>query len=219
MKNGINETSYSEKSGEYLFPDRYIKGYAMREFLHEKTGSDKAFIKTKILAEKPETGTTEYENFTFIRAMLGLADSYPFTISGGKHTKIRVYSFNENAPGAGKEIEKFRSPVNFRIYGNRIYIFIDDSYKQMTGRNFAFVDELNFERYKQCKEAEEKKQVLKTCPHISTPKIFDPKEFLCGFAAYFEKNKEKLNAFAHESRPDLYSGTAKLTFNVGGEGK
>ncbi len=218
MKNGINRAAYSEKTGEYQFPERYIKGYAVREFLPENTGSDKAFIKSKVIQEKLRGGlkeNPEYEDFTFIRAILGLADNYVFGKADRTTEKIRFYSFDKNT-GKSREIEKFRSPVSIRLFGNRIYIFIEDTYKQMTDRNFAFLDNESFARYKECKNKEEKREVLKSCAHISTPKTFDPKEFLCGFAQYFEKNKEKLRAFSQEGRPDEFSGSAKLILNVVG---
>lgn len=218
MKNGINRTSYSEKTGEYQFPGRYIKGYAVREFLPENTGSDKAFIKSKIISEKLRGGlkeNPEYDKFTFIRAILGLADNYVFAKADRTSAKIRFYSFDKNT-GKSREIEKFRSPVSIRLFGNRIYIFIEDTYKQMTDRNFAFLDDESFARYKRCKNKEDKKEILKSCVHISTPKTFDPKEFLCGFAQYFEKNKAKLEAFSQEGKPDEFSGSAKLILNVAG---
>ena len=216
MKNGVNYSAYSEKTGEYRFPERYIKGYAVREFLPENIGSDKVFIKSKVISGKLRGGSKtnpEYKSFTFIRAILGLADSYIFCKEGGSTEKIKFYSFDETT-GESREIEKFRSPVSLRLYGNRIYIFIEDTYKQMTGRNFVFLDEQSFARYKRCDKKEGRKEVLKSCPHISTPETFDPKEFLCGFAQYFEKNKEKLRAFCQEGRPDEFSGSAKLVLNA-----
>lgn len=218
MKNGINKAAYSEKTGDYRFPERYIKGYAVREFLPPNTGSDKAFIKSKVIQGELRGGfkeNPEYEEFTFIRAILGLADNYVFGKADRTTAKIRIYSFNEEA-GKIREIEKFRSPVSMRLFGNRIYIFFEDTYKQMTGRNFAFLDDENFAKYKQCKNKEEKREMLKSCAHISTPETFDPKEFLCGFAGYFEKNKGKLAAFAQEGKHDEFSGSAKLTLNVVG---
>jgi len=216
MKNGINRSLYSDKTGEYRFPERYIKGYAVREFLPENTGSDKAFIKSKIVSGNLRGGlktNPEYENFTFIRAILGLADSYIFCKTDGPAEKIKFYSFDETT-GESRKIEKFRSPVSIRIYGSRIYIFIEDTYKQMVGRNFVFLDEETFKRYKRCRDKEDKKNILKLCPHISTPETFDPREFLCGFAVYFEKNKEKLRAFYQEGRTDEFSGSANLMLNV-----
>ena len=221
MKNGLNRTSYSKEQGKYLFPERYIKGYAVREFLPQNTGSDKVFIKSKVISDTLRTGpketVQEYENYTFIRAILGLADTYLFCKEDGKMTKIRFYSFDKTT-GETHEIEKFRSPVSIRLYGNRIYIFIEDTYKQMLDKNFVFLDEDTFVIYKRSKGKEEKIKVLKTCPNISTPKTFDPDKFLCGYAAYFEKNKEKLMAFYQEGRYDEISGAATLELKVvGGE--
>ncbi len=217
MKNGINRTTYDEKRGEYLFPERYIKGYAVREFLPEDTGSDKAFMKTKIisgeLSHGPKEEHPEYEKFTFIRALLGLADNYTFRKQSGETAKVRFYSFDK-ATGESREIEKFRSPVSIRLYGHRIYIFIEDTYKQMLGQNFAFLDDETAIRYKHCKDKEEKRKILEACPQLSTPESFNPKEFLCGFAAYFEKNKGKLKEFYKEGKFDEFSPSATLFLNV-----
>lgn len=217
MKNGINRTSYNKDRGEYLFPERYIKGYAVREFLPEDTGSDKAFLKAKVVKEKlqggPKNEPAEYENYTFIRAMLGLANGYMFRKPDGSIAKIRFYSFDENTKEIN-QIEKFRSPVSIRLYKNRIYIFVEDTYKQMLGKNFVFLDEETFERYKRCKDMEDKIKICEDCPHLSTPKTFDPKKFLCGFAQYFEENKGKLQKFYQGNKADEFSGSAKLVLNV-----
>lgn len=217
MKNGINRAGYNKEKGQYLSPERYIKGYAVREFLPENTGSDKAFIKSKVIKEKlmygPRQTHPEYESFTFIRAMLGLADAYSFTKDDGRMTRVRVVSFNEST-GESYKIEKFRSPVSIKLFGDRIYIFVEKTYKQMLGQNFVFLDEENFRKYVQCKDKDGKQNILAGCPHISTPKTFDHKKFLCGFAQYFEKNKEILRNFRQEGKFDEFSDAAELTLNV-----
>ncbi|MBR2877889.1 MAG: hypothetical protein IKB92_02185, partial [Clostridia bacterium] len=131
----------------------------------------------------------------------------------GSIAKIRFYSFDENTKEINK-IEKFRSPVSIRLYKNRIYIFVEDTYKQMLGKNFVFLDEETFERYKRCKDMEDKIKICEDCPHLSTPKTFDPKKFLCGFAQYFEENKGKLQKFYQGNKADEFSGSAKLVLNV-----
>ncbi len=81
MKNGLNMTRYNGEG--YDYPDRYIKGYAMRPYfddLGKKTmGSDKAFIKSNIFTSQyDELEDFDYAEFSFIRAIFGLAEQYEF---------------------------------------------------------------------------------------------------------------------------------------------
>ena len=87
MKNGLNMTRYNEERRSYRFRDRYIKGFAMRGYLDKlpervKIGSDKAFIKSKVHiavnGDEKDALDLEYKNYTFIRALLGLAEQYEF---------------------------------------------------------------------------------------------------------------------------------------------
>ncbi len=79
MKNGLN-----------LLNRRYIKGFSMRRYFEDsqknQTGSDKAFIKSKIIKTLPDKTDrnpersihSPYANHLFIRALLGLAEQYEF---------------------------------------------------------------------------------------------------------------------------------------------
>ncbi len=103
MKSGINaahftpfnqEHRFAPTEGQYLNQKGYIKSFAQRAFLGDSIGSDKAFIKARVLrpirtvepAEQndPLLGPRSKENFesyssyVFIRALLGLADRFEF---------------------------------------------------------------------------------------------------------------------------------------------
>lgn len=90
MKNGLNATRYDENNHRYRFRNRYIKGWTMRPYLDTQSkrlrmiGSDKAFIKSKIHHPNPvddqekENLDRDYPQYTFIRALLGLAENYEF---------------------------------------------------------------------------------------------------------------------------------------------
>lgn len=73
LKSGVN-MSRSD-------PLRYIKGYSLRKFLPNSVGSDKAFIKSRVWPSsilQPKESDNIYPSYVFIRAILGLAESYEF---------------------------------------------------------------------------------------------------------------------------------------------
>ena len=208
-------------------------------------------MKSKIVLGIPRAGeekAPEYENFTFIRAMLGLADHYEFRDDmrnndngkeleldkrgNPKHIKeeIRFYSFEGTKIVNGKaeipldsiknnnSIDRFRSPVSIRIFDGRMYFLMENNYKKMVNRIFVFLNSKKIVQFRHCKSPAEKKAVLESCPYISTPTEFDSEKFMSGFVEYFESQKEKLGAFYQAGRPDELSGSRNLVLNKGEAG-
>jgi hypothetical protein len=103
MKGGINAArfdpyfngEFDPPNGRYKNRDAYIKGYMQRDYLPSNTGSDKAFVKARILKPVRTVSAWEknnarlqhrfydyderrYQKFVFVRALLGLADHYEY---------------------------------------------------------------------------------------------------------------------------------------------
>jgi len=255
MKNGLNLTGYNEKRERYWHPNRYIKGFAMRSYLDEasktlKIGSDKAFIKSKIHApaqvddQEKEKSDRDYPEYTFIRALLGLAERYEFrdryrNNGTSENPNTHKISYNPvgvdvincpaNADGspkidAGKsisdlkknsEIQRFASPVTIKIYQNRIYFLFNDSYKQMLGRTFLF---LSFRKRGANVTYELDSRCIEQKHYLSTPKEFDMKMFIERFVSYYNTTvKGKLKFFV-EDRADFenpYANSGNLTLQKG----
>ena len=128
-------------------------------------GWEKKFIKNKfpevihgehkpLVCKEPDD-----QEFRYIRAVLGLAEHNEFRPAGGKkQVKIK-----------NKTIERFKSPITFKIFNQHIYILYNESYKALLGKKFDFSlrgkkEELsvleNFDMYKFLKFVE-KQNIIK----------------------------------------------------------
>ena len=227
MKNGTNQTRYD--NGQYRFRDRYIKGYAVREFLPAGTGSDKAFIKARVLPVpngrmKPEM---PYENYTFIRAMLGLADHYEFRDdmrNGGlkpngkvRQSNVHVVHFegtkvvngklqlDMKAVSENKGIKRFRSPFLIKIFADRIFFILEDGWKQMQGQTFLILT-----------DEQKRKKDYQKAQHIRTPDAFDPEAFISGFIEYFNSRAMQDQFLKFQDDKSGIRAIAGLTLEKGG---
>ncbi len=166
LKNGINLSK--------LYPDAYIKGYAVGDFLPENIGSDKAFIKSRVL---PADDGRDYprEGFTFIRALFGLAETYDFRDkhrNGGSYEqenrythqtqtrlkiiRAQVYHYEGTKEEDGKlsiplesiekdaGIRRFQSPFLIKIMGENIYFILGATWHLMLGQTFLINEKFAF---------------------------------------------------------------------------
>ncbi len=95
-----------------------------------------------------------YDNkgeYQFIRALLGLADSYHYP---KRHHKSEVETvYIEWIPGdkyennkeyiENNKIERFQSPITFKVFENFVYVISNNSYKSMLGQKFRFYSDLD----------------------------------------------------------------------------
>ena len=138
MKSGFNFT--------YKNPSDYYKGRLFRYFTVRGIGSDKAFIKQKVLPAPPgrcldrndkeseenrRNPRYAYSRFVFSRAMLGLAPAYAFR--SGPSTQRRGTVAVENG-----QIKRFQSPVQFCAQGSRLYLMLREIPDKMFGAEFQF---------------------------------------------------------------------------------
>jgi len=73
----------------------------------------------------------EDDHFRYIRAMLGLAEHNEYRPSSGKK-QIKIASNERDA------IQRFKSPITFKVMQNTIYVTFDDSYTELLNRSFTF---------------------------------------------------------------------------------
>jgi len=117
MKGGINGAGFNPyvdgtflpQEGRYLKPNAYVKGFIQRPFLNESVGSDKAFIKSRVLKTRQMTyeektnpvlskrfgdNLKKHNNYLYIRAILGLAGHYEYR--DDIHCDFKETKYNRN---------------------------------------------------------------------------------------------------------------------------
>lgn len=77
--------------------------------------------------------STENEEYRFIRAMLGLAENYIFDTDD----KDKKYVFT--VKDSNRKIERFQSPIFFKVFNNRIYMIIRSIPEELYDREFNII--------------------------------------------------------------------------------
>ncbi len=183
------------KSGFNFGENSYYKGRAL-VYLREKSdrniGADKAFIKQRVLTDgqdrrKSSEDYIKYNDFRFVRAMLGLPQGYTFRASYNTTRKGSV----KIAPARGNKVMRFASPVRFVPNGYDTYIVPVEIPGEMFGAEFN----LNSKAIKTPSEAE-----------------FNLIDFLDKFADAF-KNDPKLKNFKVDAKMVKMSKTVVKTLS------
>lgn len=198
MKGGINRR----------YDGRYIKGYIQRRYMDkcgkEKTGSDKAFMKSKIITvqdsetkEKKNDNCESYSEFEYVRALLGITDRIVFRDNLRKGT-VRIKN---------KDIERFGSAIQITVWGNYIFLIMkDEEYiKNILDKEFTF------------SYMDNSKKIIKG--RIKTPALSDEnnfleelvKPFLEGFVEYYNEELKKHSNLKFED-------AANVELKMGGSG-
>lgn len=193
MKGGINR-SYDRVTRQYD-NDKYIKGYIQRRYLDDsrkkQTGSDKAFMKSKVITaqnsrwiEKKCDNYEAYSEFEYVRALLGTADHIDFRDNLRKGT-VQIKN---------KDIERFRSAIQITVWGNYIFLIMKDKeyINHILNKEFTF-------------------SYRNKSGRIKTPAQFDAGIFLNGFVAYYNEERGKLSNLKFED-------AAKVELKMGGSG-
>lgn len=147
MKSGIN------------FPRKnksYHKSYLFKYMLEKRIGNEKSFIKRTLL-EMPSKKTYKEK---YVRGLLGV----PEQVSFARNKKINLI---------GQGIERFASPITFKVVGKYVAIIPQEIHSDMFDRKFTFAFGKKEER-------------------ISTPlkEEFNLEDFLSSFADYFNNDLE-----------------------------
>lgn len=149
IKAGINKPYFKSLLFRYMC-DTYNIGW------------EKKFIKKHfpevIHGEHEPIICTDDKEYRYIRAVLGLAEHNEFRPESGKK-QIKIKSSDGS-------IERFKSPITFKVFNNQIYLFFNDSYKQILDKEFKFNGRM-----------------------IKTPKEFDLYQFL----KYVEKQENLIH--------------------------
>lgn len=150
LKMGINNPYYKSLIFRYMCSTQGI-------------GWEKKFIKQSfpevIHGDHQPAICKEDKEYRYIRAILGLAEHNEFRPVGDKK-QVKIKSKDG--------IERFKSPITFKIFNNEIYILFDNSYKQILDKEFSF-------------------SLGGTSQEIKTPRNFDMYKFL-----KFVENEENL---------------------------
>lgn len=128
MKSGINFHSYSRS--------------LLIKYMHEKKriGNEKAWLKQKRIA--PAIGRQSYQHDDknyYVRALLGVADRNEY-IKDLHNRGDKATVFIKNVPEDGCEdvIERFPSPIFFKIVGNTVYYIARSIHPSIYGKKFCF---------------------------------------------------------------------------------
>lgn len=181
MKGGINMTRRNGAGA-------YVKGYVQRQFLdineQSDTGSEKAFMKAEIFTE--EDKEKKYQNYLFVRALLGLPDHYEFR-DDVRRGNVNVYSLGED----DFDIERFSSPVTIKVF-ERDILFLFRPAQAILGKEFYLVHENHAKEIdRENKYREKRKLILQYGKPIKTPQTLDWDQFITGFIQYYNSDKVK----------------------------
>lgn len=190
MKGGLNRSL--DRNGRY-HDEKYIKGYIQREYLDEielKTvGSDKAFVKSKVLPSdiiREKETHNNYNEFLYVRALLGVPASYVYK----DPDRVRFGEVAVEPIGAEADNFRFKSPLQITVHGNYILFIFDEkcySEKTILKREFEFCTYRNQRVNGKVIKVKDKSEKIKV------PESFDINQFIKGFVAYYETEKTKLN--------------------------
>ena len=152
----------------------YYKSYLFTYMLNQNPsiGNEKKFIKENFFINKikPDNMTKKY-----VRALLGIGDGIEFK----DHERKGKIEYSN------PQVERFKSPLTFKIVDNYLIIVINDIEKEIFDKSFTFKDKFDNKK------------------SISTPKEneFNLVDFMYAFADYFnnelkiDKEKNRMNMF------------------------
>jgi hypothetical protein len=119
-------------------PQLYKKAYLWEYFALKGIRWEKRQIKKEFpeLAYSPkgnnpvDVSNPRDENFRFVRSMLGLAGHYEFRVPSRKTVTITCCK--------DKSIKRMRSPIEFKVVGDTVYLLCNEHYKKLYGKSFNF---------------------------------------------------------------------------------
>ncbi|RXE57793.1 hypothetical protein [Acetivibrio mesophilus] len=152
VKNGRNVLEEINKDYNLLkagvnnpYTRRYEKSKLFFYMNEKNIKSEKAMIKSKLRDEFEEIynsleGDSErYKisnlsncTYRYVRAMLGLAEHFEYK------TKVADEKINIEICDNEKAVERFKSPIQFKVFENNIYLIIKNIPNEMYNREFSF---------------------------------------------------------------------------------
>lgn len=174
LKSGKNHNGYQKsKLFDYMI-NRNLRWEKRRIKLFLRDNHSTIFNDLKYDTERPPNNRIacgeeqKDERYIYARALLGLAEHIEFTTwknRGYNKDKIKMMISDKT-----KSVERFKSPLLFKVYDNYIYIIVDEINEKMFDRKFSFT--LSYEK--------DKKEVNTDLFSLNTPTSnqFDLIEFL-----------------------------------------
>lgn len=182
IKSGKNYPNYHKsKLFEYFIQKHNILWE--KRFIKQKINSNKILNKNLFYTREPidlENSTNQdyndwkdhqKNNYAFVRALLGLAEQYEFLVDNN-HSPDKKFKYIvsiKHKPEVGAEIiERFPSPIFFKVIDNIVYLGINDTYKNILNEEFEFKLRLKGDR----------NNTEKNLGSLKVPSNFDLKDFI-----------------------------------------
>jgi hypothetical protein len=197
-RNPVERTPYvKSKLFLYMLPDRWEKRFIKRQInSNPLTIIDKNKIEStiKLKGINPPVYNqdsfawedSEQLNYFFVRALLGLSDHYDFLAETSSSSKGKSYKYTVQVT-SNDQIDRYKSPLTFKVYENSIYIVGTDVNKELLNKSFEFVAKLK----------EDEKALISPSRNLSslkTPSSFNLYDFMN--SALSNKKDEKISNYS-----------------------
>lgn len=164
LKSGDNFPVYQKSKLFNYFIDKKIRWE--KRYLKKKINSNKIlnkdlFWKKKSAPiDKNDTSLSDYNewqdkqqnSYKYVRALLGLSEQFEYTVFAERRNKNGDWEMGdrpdsqkkyvvtlENKPkGNNSKIERFKSPIFFKVINGVVYINADNSFQDLLGEKFEF---------------------------------------------------------------------------------
>lgn len=156
--------TYAKEELGFRWEKRFIKREFEGQFCDE---NDYEYVLKSNHKKRPTYSSSE--KYRYVRAILGLSEQFEFLLEGTKDKLVVKIKSND--------IERFASPLTFKIINNEVYIIVNEIPKELLDATFSFL--VNFKEDK-AYENEPLGDGLKTLKEFS----------LIGFMRYACKNKD-----------------------------
>lgn len=186
LKSGVNHPAYSKsKLFEYFInqpgnPIRWEKRY-LKQFINLSPIGGKALFKRRLgPIDMDNSSRRDYNDFAdhqlneykFVRALLGLSEQFEFLVedptTGQQDNRDKYVVSIKHRPAMGSEtIDRFKSPLFFKVIDGYVYIKTDDSYRSLLNEEFEFALNLKNSRGRSI-----------PVPSLRAPAAFDLNAFL-----------------------------------------
>jgi hypothetical protein len=152
LKSGKNHPAY-QKSKLFEYFIKYYKIRWEKRFIKQKINSSKILhknlyfntnpidIEDKTLNDYNDWSDHQKNTYGFIRALLGLAEYYEFLVDdyGNPDRNYKYVVSIKHKPKPNKEkIERFPSPLFFKVIDRVVYLGLTDTYKEILNEEFEF---------------------------------------------------------------------------------
>lgn len=113
----------------------------MMEYFEEKGIEwEKPLVKRELVQNKGVPKRTDYSNDEkrqYVRALLGVAELYEFPHD---REKIKIACADEDYEEGGTLVERFRSPITFKVFDENIYMLPEEIHDELYGKRFTFTN-------------------------------------------------------------------------------